>query len=120
MLLKLLEDKNGEVQNLAVKWFVEISVEMVFLSSQIKNLQKCFILFYFHDIIRQQLFFFLLQCIHVVVSNLFLAYSSEMKTTQTNEWQEVGFLTKLNQMIIFLEEMVTKLGIYVTNQLKAK
>lgn len=25
MLLKLLEDKNGEVQNLAVKWYVKIS-----------------------------------------------------------------------------------------------
>lgn len=29
MLLKLLEDKNGEVQNLAVKWYVMFSPEFM-------------------------------------------------------------------------------------------
>lgn len=34
MLLKLLEDKNGEVQNLAVKWYIFVSI-MIFKRQQL-------------------------------------------------------------------------------------
>ena len=39
MLLKLLEDKNGEVQNLAVKWYVSPAVFLCMPELQIRSIE---------------------------------------------------------------------------------